>query len=199
MRKISDNDWTCKQTFTTKNGNVEGTYVRYCQNGTWSAWKEVVAGVQPINLGGTGATSVAAARNNLGVGEGQTVTFGGLNVNGIGTNDPYITFKNGARIREGQGNGIGALILSASSSTDSKYLALRPYGDNSTVDIKVKANGSSEALLEWSYGPGIRSNSSGAFVIYSKAGQALHLRPNGDSSNQATVIDQNGKMTVGGV
>ncbi|WP_337117397.1 hypothetical protein, partial [Staphylococcus aureus] len=26
----------------------------------------------------------------------------------------------------------------------------------------------------------------------------LHLRPNGDSSNQATVIDQNGKMTVGG-
>ncbi|QQM14281.1 L-shaped tail fiber protein [Klebsiella phage vB_KpnM_17-11] len=198
LRKISDNDWTCKQTFTTKNGNVEGTYVRYCQNGTWSAWKEVVAGVQPINLGGTGATSVAAARNNLGVGEGQTVTFGGLNVNGIGTNDPYITFKNGARIREGQGNGIGALILSASSSTDSKYLALRPYGDNSTVDIKVKANGSSEALLEWSYGPGIRSNSSGAFVIYSKAGQALHLRPNGDSSNQATVIDQNGKMTVGG-
>ncbi|QDB71908.1 tail fiber protein [Klebsiella phage Marfa] len=198
LRKISDNDWTCKQTFTTKNGNVEGTYVRYCQNGTWSAWKEVVAGVQPINLGGTGATSVAAARNNLGVGEGQTATFGGLNVNGIGTNDPYITFKNGARIREGQGNGIGALILSASSSTDSKYLALRPYGDTSGVDIKVKANGSSEALLEWSYGPGIRSNSSGAFVIYSKAGQALHLRPNGDSSNQATVIDQNGKMTVGG-
>lgn len=198
LRKISDTDWSCKQTFTTKNGNVEGTYVRYCQNGTWSAWKEVVAGVQPINLGGTGATSVAAARNNLGVGEGQTVTFGGLNVNGIGTNDPYITFKNGARIREGQGNGIGALILSASSSTDSKYLAFRPYGDNSSVDIKVKANGSSEALLEWSYGPGIRSNSTGAFVIYAKTGQALHLRPNGDSSNQATVIDQNGKMTVGG-
>ncbi|MEG8991874.1 hypothetical protein U4T15_04895 [Klebsiella pneumoniae] len=82
LRKVSDTDWTCKQTFTTKNGNVEGVYVRYGQNGSWSAWKEVVAGVQPINLGGTGATSVAAARNNLGVGEGQSVTFGGLNVNG---------------------------------------------------------------------------------------------------------------------
>lgn len=198
LRKISETDWSCKQTFTTKNGGVEGVYVRYGQNGGWSAWKEVVAGVQPINLGGTGATSVSAARNNLGIGEGQTATFGGLNVNGIGTNDPYITFKNGARIREGQGNGIGALILSASSSTDSKYLALRPYGDTSGVDIKVKANGSSEALLEWSYGPGIRSNSTGAFVIYAKTGQALHLRPNGDSSNQATVIDQNGKMVVGG-
>lgn len=82
LRKVSDTDWSCKQTFTTKNGGVEGTYIRYAQNGSWSAWKEVVAGVQPINLGGTGATSVAAARNNLGVGEGQTVTFGGLNVNG---------------------------------------------------------------------------------------------------------------------
>lgn len=198
LRKISDTDWTCKQTFTTKNGGVEGTYVRYCQNGTWSAWKEVVAGVQPINLGGTGATSVAAARNNLGVGEGQTVAFGGLNVNGIGTNDPVITFKNGAKIREGQGTGIGALILSASPSTSGKYLALRPYGDASSIDIKVKSNDQNEALLEWSYGPGIRSNASGAFVVYAKAGQALHLRPNGDNSNQATVIDQNGKMTVGG-
>ncbi len=82
LRKVSETDWSCKQTFTTKNGNVEGTYVRYGQNGTWSAWKELVSGVQPINLGGTGATSAAAARNNLGVGEGQTVKFGGLNVTG---------------------------------------------------------------------------------------------------------------------
>ncbi|QPX73651.1 putative long tail fiber protein [Klebsiella phage vB_KpnM_BovinicusUrsus] len=201
LRKISDTDWTCKQTFTTK-GNVEGTYVRYCQNGTWSAWKEVVAGVQPINLGGTGATSAAAARNNLGVGEWQSVAFGLLNVNGVSNADPVITFKNGAMVREAQDGSLGALILSASASasaTDSaKYIAFRPFGDSSGTEIRVKANGSSESLLEWSYGPGIRSNSSGAFVIYAKTGQALHLRPNGDSSNQATVIDQNGKMTVGG-
>lgn len=139
LRKVSDSDWTCKQTFTTKNNTTVGTYVRYAQNGSWTAWQEVVSGVQPINLGGTGATSVAAARNNLGVGEGQTATFGGLNVNGIGNNDPVVTFKNGARIREAQGGSLGALILSA--STTSK---------------------------------------------------------DGDDSNQATVIDQNGKMTVGG-
>lgn len=200
LRKISDSDWTCKQTFTTKNGNVEGTYVRYCQNGTWSAWKEVVAGVQPINLGGTGATSVDAARNNLGVGEWQSVAFGVLNVNGVSNADPTITFKNGAMVREAQGGSLGALILSASTTSpdDAKYIAFRPFGDSSGNEIRVKANGSSEPLLEWSYGPGIRSNSSGAFVIYAKTGQALHLRPNGDSSSQATVIDQNGKMTVGG-
>ena len=199
LRKVSDTDWSCKQTFTTKNGGVEGVYVRYGQNGSWSAWKEVVAGVQPINLGGTGATSVAAARNNLGVGEGQTVAFGGLNVNGVGTNDPAITFKNGAMIREAQGGSTGALIMSASATaaTSAKYIAFRPFGDSSGSEIRVKANGS-EPLLEWSYGPGIRSNDSGAFVVYAKTGQALHLRPNGDNSNQATVIDQNGKMTVGG-
>ncbi|WP_186791139.1 pyocin knob domain-containing protein [Salmonella enterica] len=78
LHKVSDTDWSCKQTFTTKNHGVEGVYVRYGQNGSWTAWKEVVAGVQPINLGGTGATSAAAARNNLGVGAGQTVTFGNL-------------------------------------------------------------------------------------------------------------------------
>lgn len=200
LRKISDTDWSCKQTFTTKNGNVEGTYVRYCQNGTWSAWKEVVAGVQPINLGGTGATSVAAARNNLGVGEGQTTTFGGLNVNGIGTNDPVIEFKNGARVREAQGGSTGALIMSASTTATAaaKYIAFRPYGDSSNSEVRVKAYGNNETVLEWAQGPGVRSNTTGAFVVYAKAGQALHLRPNGDSASQATVIDQNGKMVVGG-
>lgn len=198
LRKISDTDWTCKQTFTTKNGGVEGTYVRYGQNGSWSAWKEVVAGVQPINLGGTGATSVDAARNNFTIGKTQSVEFGSLTLNGVGNNDAILDFKGGARIRGGQGSGMGAIILSANSDTTGKYIAFRPYGDTSNTEIRVKANESSEPLLEWSYGPGIRSNSSGAFVIYAKTGQALHLRPNGDNSNQATVIDQNGKMTVGG-
>lgn len=199
LRKISDTDWSCKQTFTTKN-EFEGTYVRYGQNGSWSAWKEVVAGVQPINLGGTGATSVAAARNNLGVGEWQSVAFGVLNVNGVSNADPAITFKNGAMVREAQGGSLGALILSASASaTDSaKYIAFRPFGDSSGTEIRVKANGYNEPSLEWSYGAGVRSSAVGAFVIYAKTGQALHLRPNGDNSGQSTVIDQNGKMTVGG-
>lgn len=88
LRKVTDTDWSCKQTFTTKSGNAVGVYVRYGQGGSWTAWQEVVSGVQPIKLGGTGATSVAAARNNLGVGEGQTVTFGNLLTNNLTANGP---------------------------------------------------------------------------------------------------------------
>lgn len=205
-RRATGLDFRNKQTFIS--GDTSKTYVRYgAGTGTlavptcsWSSWEEVVAGVQPINLGGTGATSVAAARNNLGVGEGQTTKFGGLVVNGIGTADPVVTFKNGAVIREAQGGSLGALILSASASaTDSaKYIAFRPFGDSSGTEIRVKANVYNEPSLEWSYGAGVRSSAVGAFVIYAKTGQALHLRPNGDNSGQSTVIDQNGKMTVGG-
>ena len=99
LRKITDTDWACKQTFTTKNNGVEGVYVRYGQNGSWTAWKEVVAGVQPINLGGTGATSVAAARNNLGVGEGQTVTFGNLLTNNLTANGQVKISRTGDALR----------------------------------------------------------------------------------------------------
>lgn len=99
LRKISNTDWSCKQTFTTKNNGVEGVYVRYGQNGSWTAWKEVVAGVQPINLGGTGATSVAAARNNLGVGEGQTVSFGNLVTNNLTANGPVKIGRTGDALR----------------------------------------------------------------------------------------------------
>lgn len=99
LRKVSDTDWSCKQTFTTKNNNVVGVYVRYGQGGSWSAWQEVVSGVQPINLGGTGATSVAAARNNLGVGAGQTVTFGNLVTNNLTANGQVKIGRTGDALR----------------------------------------------------------------------------------------------------
>lgn len=144
LRKVSDTDWSCKQTFTTKNGGVEGTYVRYGQNGTWSAWKEVVAGVQPINLGGTGATSVAAARNNLGVGEGQTVKFGNLvttdltangNARLVGRLNLGSTSATGVL----RANESGAVVLGSASGQNIHIRAGSP--DTSSGETRFEPNG----------------------------------------------------------
>jgi urease beta subunit len=144
LRKISDTDWSCKQTFTTKNGGWEGTYVRYCQNGTWSAWKEVVAGVQPINLGGTGATSVAAARNNLGVGEGQTVSFGNLVTNDLTANGNVrlvgrLNFGSASATAVLRANEAGAVVLGSASGANIHIRAGSP--DTSSGETRFEPNG----------------------------------------------------------
>ncbi len=144
LRKVSDTDWSCKQTFTTKNGGVEGTYIRYGQNGSWSAWKEVVAGVQPINLGGTGATSAASARNNLGVGEGQTVKFGNLvttdltangNARLVGRLNLGSTSATGVL----RANESGAVVLGSASGQNIHIRAGSP--DTSSGETRFEPNG----------------------------------------------------------
>ncbi|USL87072.1 putative autotransporter protein [Salmonella phage PSE-D1] len=144
LRKVSDTDWSCKQTFTTKNGNVEGVYVRYGQNGSWAAWREVVAGVQPINLGGTGATSVAAARNNLGVGEGQTVSFGNLVTNDLTANGNARLVGRlnlGSTSATGvlRANETGAVVLGSASGQNIHIRAGSP--DTSSGETRFEPNG----------------------------------------------------------
>ncbi|USW07479.1 tail fiber [Salmonella phage GRNsp7] len=144
LRKVSDTDWSCKQTFTTKNNGVVGVYVRYGQGGSWSAWQEVVSGVQPIKLGGTGATSVAAARNNLGVGEGQTVTFGNLvttdltvsgNARLVGRLNFGSNSQSAGVLRANEG---GAVVLSSASGAN---IHIRADGDTSTGETRFEPNG----------------------------------------------------------
>lgn len=179
LRKISDNDWTCKQTFTTKNGNVEGTYVRYCQNGTWSAWKEVVAGVQPINLGGTGATSVAAARNNLGVGEGQTVSFGNLV-----TND--LTVNGNARL-------VGRLNLGSTSATGvlrANETGAVVLGSASGQNIHIRAGSPDTSSGETRFEPNGNVLVGGAITVSGS------LQVNGEAAmSRSLIVSQNIKNT----
>lgn len=179
LRKISDTDWSCKQTFTTKNGNVEGTYVRYCQNGTWSAWKEVVAGVQPINLGGTGATSVAAARNNLGVGEGQTVSFGNLV-----TND--LTANGNARL-------VGRLNLGSTSATGvlrANETGAVVLGSASGQNIHVRAGSPDTSSGETRFEP------NGNVVVGGAITASGSLQVNGEAAmSRSLIVSQNIKNT----
>lgn len=145
LRKVSDSDWSCKQTFTTKSGNALGVYVRYGQGGSWTAWQEVVSGVQPINLGGTGATSVAAARNNLGVGAGQTVTFGNLvttdltvsgNARLVGRLNFGSNSQSAGVLRANEG---GAVVLGSASGANIYIRA--GSADTSTSETRFEPNG----------------------------------------------------------
>lgn len=205
-RRATGVDFKNKQTFIS--GDTSKTYVRY-GNGTgsaavptcnWSSWEEVTQGVQSIALGGTGATSVDSARNNLTIGKTQSVAFGGLIVNGIGNNDSVVTFKNGARIREAQGGSLGALILSASTTSPdgAKYIAFRPYGDSNSSGVSVAATGTDEVRIEFSDGPIIRSNKAGALVVSSKTGQGLYLRANGESGSGEMCINTDGTIQATG-
>ncbi|WP_219658767.1 pyocin knob domain-containing S74 family peptidase [Klebsiella pneumoniae] len=179
LRKVSDTDWSCKQTYTTKNGGVEGVYVRYGQNGSWSAWKEVVAGVQPINLGGTGATSVAAARNNLGVGEGQTVSFGNLV-----TND--LTVNGNARL-------VGRLNLGSTSATGvlrANETGAVVLGSASGQNIHVRAGSADTSAGETRFEP------NGNVVVGGAITASGSLQVNGEAAmSRSLIVSQNIKNT----
>lgn len=179
LRKVSDTDWSCKQTFTTKNGGVEGTYIRYAQNGSWSAWKEVVAGVQPINLGGTGATSVAAARNNLGVGEGQTVSFGNLV-----TND--LTANGNARL-------VGRLNLGSTSATGvlrANETGAVVLGSASGQNIHIRAGSPDTSSGETRFEPNGNVLVGGAITV------SGNLQVNGEATmGRSLIVSQNIKNT----
>lgn len=179
LRKVSDTDWSCKQTFTTKNGNVEGVYVRYGQNGSWAAWREVVAGVQPINLGGTGATSVAAARNNLGVGEGQTVSFGNLV-----TND--LTANGNARL-------VGRLNLGSASATAvlrANEAGAVVLGSASGANIHIRAGSADTSAGETRFEPNGNVTVGGAITASGS------LQVNGEAAmSRSLIVSQNIKNT----
>lgn len=179
LRKVSDTDWSCRQVYTTKNGGVEGTYVRYGQNNSWSAWKEVVAGVQPINLGGTGATSVAAARNNLGVGEGQTVSFGNLV-----TND--LTVNGNARL-------VGRLNLGSTSATGvlrANETGAVVLGSASGQNIHVRAGSADTSAGETRFEP------NGNVVVGGAITASGSLQVNGEAAmSRSLIVSQNIKNT----
>lgn len=179
LRKVSDTDWSCRQVYTTKNGGVEGTYVRYGQNNSWSAWKEVVAGVQPINLGGTGATSVASARNNLGVGEGQTVSFGNLV-----TND--LTVNGNARLD-------GRLNLGSTSATGvlrANETGAVVLGSASGQNIHVRAGSADTSAGETRFEP------NGNVVVGGAITASGSLQVNGEAAmSRSLIVSQNIKNT----
>lgn len=201
IRKVSDTDFTNRQCLIGTESNRE--FIRYCNNGTWSAWREsVVSGMnQDVSVktlsasgrlsGGELAVGGAGALNgNLGVGGGAASK--------VPSSDKGIVIGRGAMVREG---GEGRLILSASGGTD-RQVQLRPAGATASDNgIEISCTSASGGDTKFAFGQGaaIRCNASGSPIISAKAGQLMYLRPNGDTaSNGQVTIDGNGRVVVDG-
>lgn len=201
IRKVSETDFTNRQRLCSTDSNRE--FTRYCNGGTWSAWREtVVSGMnQDVSVktlsasgrlsGGELAVGGAGSLNgNLGVGGGAASK--------VPSSDKGIVIGRGSIVREG---GEGCLILSASGGTD-RYIKLRPAGasamDNG-VEISCTSASGGDTQIKFNQGAAIRCNASGSPIISSKEGQMMYLRPNGDhGTNGQVTIAGNGNMVVDG-
>jgi hypothetical protein len=201
IRKVSDTDFTNRQRLFGTESNRE--FVRYCNNGTWSAWREsIVSGMnQDVSVktlsasgrlsGGELSVGGAGALNgNLGVGGGAASK--------VPSGDKGIVIGRGSIVREG---GEGRLILSASGGTD-RQVQLRPAGaaaSDNGIEISCTSASGGDTKIAFGQGAAIRSNSSGSPIISAKAGQMIYIRPNGDgAANGQVTIAGNGNMVVDG-
>lgn len=200
IRKVSDTDFTNRQTLFGTESNRE--FTRYCNNGTWSAWREtIVSGMnQDVSVktlsasgrlsGGELAVGGAGSLNgNLGVGGGAASKVPG--------SDKGIVIGRGSIVREG---GEGRLILSAFDGTD-RRIQFRPAGaaaSNNQVEIYCTAT-AGDTHFTFGQGARLRANEAGALIVSAKAGQMMYLRPNGDTAaNGQVTIAGNGRMVVDG-
>lgn len=201
VRKVRDTDFTNRQRIFSTDSNRE--FVRYCSNGTWSAWREsIVSGMnQDVSVKTLSATGRLSG-GELSVGGAGTLN-GNLGVGGgaaskVPSGDKGIVIGRGSIVREG---GEGRLIMSASGGTD-RVIQLRPAGasaSNNQVEFYCSAATSGDTKISFGQGAAIRCNNGGSPIISAKAGQMVYLRPNGDGAAEGQVtIAGNGRMVVDG-
>lgn len=199
IRKVSETDFTNRQRLCSTDSNRE--FTRYCNGGTWSAWRETV--VSGMNQDVSVKTMSASGR--LSGGELAVGGNGAFNGNvGVGGANPAQSNKgiyigNGSSLVEGAD---GKAVIS-SSGKNALEVSLRPGGiggSDNAVSVKATATRGGETKIEFGQGAAIRCNASGSPIISAKAGQMMYLRPNGDSSSNGQVtIAGNGNMTANGV
>lgn len=198
IRKVSDTDFTNRQRLCSTDSNRE--FTRYCNGGTWSAWRETV--VSGMNQDVSVKTMSASGR--LSGGELSVGGNGSFNGNiGVGGANPAQSNKgifigNGSSLVEGAD---GKAVIS-SSGKNALEVSLRPGGiggSDNAVSVKATATRGGETKIEFGQGAAIRCNASGSPIISAKAGQMMYLRPNGDTaSNGQVTIAGNGQMVVDG-
>lgn len=198
IRKVSETDFTNRQRLCSTDSNRE--FTRYCNGGTWSAWREnVVSGInQDVSV------KTLSASGRLSGGELAVGGNGSLNGNiGVGGANPAQSSKgiyigNGSSLVEGAD---GKAVIS-SSGKNALEVSLRPGGiggSDNAVSVKATATMGGNTKIEFGQGAAIRCNASGSPIISAKAGQMMYLRPNGDTASNGQVkIAGNGNMVVDG-
>lgn len=212
IRKVGQNDYTNKQTLISTDTSRE--YVRYVNNGTFSAWREVLvsgqnqdASVKTLSataISSTGAVTAGSlsVSGNASAGGTATITgnvsVGGGSLSAIPANDKGVIMGKGSMVRD---TSDGRLVLSSSGGAEKK-LSLRPAGANASnngVEISCTAASAGDTKLAFGQGAAIRCNASGSPIISAKEGQMIYIRPNGDAGSTGQVtISSGGTLDVSG-
>lgn len=201
IRKVGQSDYTNKQTLISTDTSRE--YVRYVNNGTFSAWREVVVSGQNQDV----SVKTLSATGRLSGGElavGGNGAFNGIILiaggaaSAIPSTDKGVVIAKGSSVRE---TSDGRLIM-ASSGGDQRKLSLRPAGANASnngIEISCTAASAGDTKLAFGQGAAIRCNASGSPIISAKEGQMIYIRPNGDAgANGQVTISSGGTLEVSG-
>lgn len=204
LRKVRDTDYTNRQVLRASDNKrswerwltVSGTAK------TWTPWRmNVVSG----NDDDVSFKSVTTTTGNLNSGNDLIVANnarvgGNLGLGGASSTtytDKGVVIGNGSALLESTD---GRVIIG--SSGGGRAVELRPGGPTQTNNgIKVTATSGSggDTAIEYAQGAKIRANNGGDLIISAKAGQAIYLRPQGDTSRtNETRIDANGSITING-
>lgn len=201
IRKVSQTDYTNKQTLISTDTSRE--YVRYCSNGTFSAWREVVVSGQnqDVNVKTLSATGRLSGGELAVGGNGSlngNVSVGGGSLSAIPSQDKGVIMGKGSMVRD---TSDGRLVLSSSGGTEKK-LSLRPAGANASnngVEISCTAASAGDTKMAFGQGAAMRCNNSGSLILSSKEGQLLYLRAAGDAKSDGQVtLSSAGTLTLSG-
>lgn len=201
IRKVSQTDYTNKQTLISTDTSRE--YVRYCNNGTFSAWREVVVSGQNQDV----SVKTLSATGRLSGGElavggngslNGNVSVGGGSLSAIPSQDKGVIMGRGSMVRD---TSDGRLVLSSSGGAEKK-LSLQPAGANASnngVEISCTAASAGDTKIAFGQGAAMRSNNTGSLILSSKEGQLLYLRAAGDAKSDGQVtLSSSGTLAASG-
>lgn len=204
LRKVSGTDYTNRQVLRASDNSR--SWERWLTvSGTAKAWTPWRMNVISGNDDDVSFKSVTTTTGNLNSGNDLIVANnarvgGNLGLGGASSTkytDKGVVIGSGSALLESTD---GRVIIG--SSGGGRAVELRPGGPtqtNNLIKVTATAGSGGDTAIEYAQGAKIRSNNGGALIISAKAGQAIYLRPQGDtSSTNETRIDSNGSITVNG-